>query len=54
MKQTCKNTFQSLCVCRKDLSNPRCLTVYVNSTDPRLLTTLRQLELGRYIRHIQG
>jgi len=27
MKQMCKNLFQSPCVCRNELSNPRCLTV---------------------------
>jgi len=42
MKQMFKTKFQSPCVCRNELSNPRCLTVSVNSTDPRLQTRVRQ------------
>ena len=54
MKQMCKKKFQSPCVCRNELSNPRCLTVPVNSTEPRLQTTVRQLGLESSIRHTQG
>jgi len=31
MKQMGKKKFQSPCVCRNELFNPRCLTVSVNS-----------------------
>jgi len=51
MKQMCKKKFQSPWVCRNELSNPRCLTVSVNSTEPRLQTTVRQFELESSIRH---
>jgi len=51
-KEKCKNFFQSPCVCN-ELSNPRCLTVSVNSTEPRLQTTVRQLVLESSIRHTQ-
>jgi len=54
MKQMCKKKFQKPCVCRNELSNPRCFTVSVNSTEPRLQTTVRQLGLGSYIRYTQG
>jgi len=50
MKQMCKKKFQSPCVCRNTLSNPRCLTVSVNSAEP----TVRQLRLESYIRHTHG
>ena len=50
----CKKKFQSPWVCRNKLSNPRCLTVSVNSTEPRLQTTVRQLGLESSIRHTQG
>ena len=48
MKQMCKKKFLSPCVCRNELSNPRCLT------EPRLQTTVRQLGLESSIRHTQG
>ena len=51
MKQMCKKKFQSPCVCRNKLSNPRCLTV---STEPRLQTTVRQLGLESSIQHERG
>ena len=54
MKQMCWKKFQSPCVCRNELSNHRCLTVSVNSTEPRLQTTVRQLRLESSIRHTQG
>ena len=50
----CKKKFQSPWVCRNKLSNPRYLTVSVNSTEPRLQTTVRQLGLESSIRHTQG
>ena len=50
----CKKTFQSPYICRNELSNTRCLTVSVISTEPRLQTTVRQLGLESYIRHTQG
>ena len=49
-----KINFNHPCVCRNELSNPRCFTVYVNSTEPRLQTTVRQPGLERSIRHTQG
>ena len=54
MKQMCKKKFQSACVCRNERSNPRCLTVPVKSTEPRLQTTVRQLGLKCSIQHTQG
>jgi len=45
MKQMCKKKYPSSRLCCNKLSNPRCLTVSVNSTEPRLKTTVRQLEL---------
>jgi len=48
MKQICKKIFQSPCVCRNELSNLRCLTLFVNSTEPRLQTTVRQLRLRKF------
>ena len=53
MKQMCKKKVQSYWLCRNELSNPRCLTVSVNSTEPRLQTTVRQLGLERSMRHTQ-
>ena len=50
MRQICKKKFQSLCVCRNELSNPRYLTV---SAEPRLQTTEKQLGLDSSIRHKQ-
>ena len=52
MKQMCKKKFQSPCVCRNELSNPRCRTVSV-SAEPRLQTTLKQLGLQSSRRHTQ-
>jgi len=54
MKQMCKKKFQSPCVCRNKLSYPCCLTVSVNLAEPRLQTTVKQLELESSIRHTQG
>ena len=54
MKQMCNKKLQSYWVCRNELSNPRGLTVSVNSTQPRLQTTVRQLELESSTRHTQG
>ena len=51
MKQMCKKRYPSPRSCRNELSNPRCLTVSVNSTTPRLQTTVRQLWLESSIRH---
>jgi len=51
MKQMCKKKFQSPCVCRNKLSNPRCLTVWA---EPRLQTTVRQLGLESSIQHERG
>ena len=53
MKQMCKNRLRSPWVCRNELANPRCLTVSVNSTEPHLQTTARQLGLESSIRHTQ-
>ena len=50
----CKKKFQSPCVCRNKLSNPHSLTVSVNSTEPRLQITVRQLGLESSIRHTHG
>ena len=51
----CKKKFQSPCVCRNKLSNPRYLTVSVNSAEPCLQTTVRQQGLeSTSIRHTQG
>ena len=44
MKQMGKRKFQSPCVCRNELFNPRCLTVSVNSAT----------WVEDYIRHTQG
>ena len=54
MKQMCQKKFQSPCVCRNKLSYPCCLNVSVNSTEPRLQTTVRQLLLESLLRHTQG
>jgi len=54
MKQMCKKKLQSPFVCRNKLSNPRCLNVSVNLAEPRLQTTVKQLELESSIRHTQG
>jgi len=54
MKQMCKKKFQSPWVCRNELSNSRWLTVSVNSAEPRLQPTVRQLGLESSIRHTQG
>jgi len=54
MKQMCKKKFRSPWVCRNELSNPRCLTLSVNSAEPHLQTTVRQLGLESSIRHTQG
>jgi len=46
MKQMCtKKKYPSPRLCRNELSNPRCLTVSVNSTEPR---SVRQLRLERF------
>jgi len=54
MKQMCKQFFPPPRSCRNELSNPRCFTVSVNSTEPRLQTTVRQLGLASSIRHERG
>ena len=54
MKQMCKEKYPSPCVCRNKVSNPRCLTVCVNSTEPHLQTTVRQLGLESSIRYERG
>ena len=46
--------FPSPCVCRKELSNRRCLAVSVSTTEPHLQTSVRQLRLESSIRHTQG
>ena len=45
-----KKTFQPPRVCRVELSNPRCLTVSLNSTEPRVQTIVGQLGLESSIR----
>ena len=54
MQHMCKKKVQSSWVCRNELSNPRGLTVSGNSTQPRLQTTVRQLELESSTRHTKG
>jgi len=54
MKHMCKKRYPSLRSCCNELSNPRYLTVSVNSTNPRLQTTVRQLWLESSIRHGRG
>jgi len=51
MKQMCKKKYPSPRSCRNELSNPRYLTVSVNSTTPRLQTIVRQRWLESSIRH---
>ena len=46
-----KISFNHPCVCRLELSNPRCLTVSVNSPEPRLQTTVRQPGLESLLLH---
>ena len=50
----CKKQFQSPCICRNELSNHHCLAVSVNSAEPRLHTTVKQLGLESSIQHTQG
>ena len=45
-----KKSFQPPRVCRVELSNPRCLTVSLNSTEPRVQTIVGQLGLESSIR----
>ena len=49
MKQMCREK-----AFRNERPNPRCLTVSVNSTEPRLQTTVRHLGLESSIRHERG
>ena len=46
MKQMCKKKFQSPCVCSNELSNPRCLTVSVNSAVSLRLQTTGLVEIN--------
>jgi len=45
MKQMCRKKYPSPRSCRNERPNPRCFTVSVNSTEPRLQTTVRHLGL---------
>jgi len=54
MKQMCKKQYPSHRSGGNELTNPRCLTVSVNSIEPRLQTTVRQLGLESYIWHERG
>jgi len=54
MKQMCKKQYPSHRSGGNELTYPRCLTVSVNSIEPRLQTTVRQLGLESYIWHERG
>jgi len=49
MKHMCKKKYPSPRVCFNELSNPRCLTVCVNSTEPRLQTNSKATRNRKFV-----